>query len=98
MQRNPIGLVEIKGKSKRSRPLVIITGEQWRNMIADPELSPHVRVMMIVAMLLGLRASELLGLRWEDSRDEAIRRSRHFAPEVPESTVEQCLATTSTQL
>jgi integrase len=79
MQRNPIGLVEIKGKSKRSRPLVIITGEQWRNMIADPELSPHVRVMMIVAMLLGLRASELLGLRWEDIDIEngilSVRRS-----------------------
>jgi integrase len=60
LQRNPI---EIKGKSKRIRPLVIITGEQWRNMIADSKLAPHVRVMMIVAMMLGLRASELLGLR-----------------------------------
>ena len=79
LQRNPIGLIEIKGKSKRSRPLVIITGEQWRNMIADPKLAPHVRVMMIVAMMLGLRASELLGLRWEDFDSEkgilSVRRS-----------------------
>ena len=93
MQRNPIGLVEIKGKSKRSRPLVIITGEQWRNMIADPDLSPHVRVMMIVAMLLGLRASELLGLRlggcrhreWNPERPQVICRQvdrRHQDPRI----------------
>jgi integrase len=59
-------------------------------MIADPELSPHVRVMMIVAMLLGLRASELLGLRWEDIDIENgilnVRRSyvgrRHQDPRI----------------
>jgi integrase len=52
LQRNPIGLIEIKGKSKRSRPLVIVTGEQWRNIIADPELAPHVREMMIIIAML----------------------------------------------
>jgi integrase len=48
-------------------------------MIADPKLAPHVRVMMIVAMMLGLRASDLLGLRWEDFDSEkgilSVRRS-----------------------
>lgn len=66
LQRNPIGLVEIKGKAIRKRKLILITGTQWRAMIDDSKLEPHVRVMMILAMLLGLRASELLGLRWED--------------------------------
>ena len=79
MQRNPIGLIEIKGKAKRTRPLILLTTEQYRSFIADPELCPHVRVMITVAMFLGLRASELLGLRWEDvdfeRRTISIRRS-----------------------
>jgi integrase len=79
MQRNPIGLVEVKGKRQRKRPLILLTGEQYRNLIADPELSQHVRVMIQVAMILGLRASEFLGLRWDDvdfeRRTVTIRRS-----------------------
>jgi integrase len=37
--------------------------EAWRE---DPELVPHARMMVMIAMCLGLRASEILGLRWED--------------------------------
>jgi integrase len=66
LQRNPVGLREIKGKPTRVRKLILITVDQWNKIITDPKLSPHVRVMITVAMLLGLRASELLGLRWED--------------------------------
>lgn len=66
MQRNPIGLVEVKGKSKRIRMMNLITTQQWLELIEDPELSPHVRTMIFIAMILGLRASEILGLRWED--------------------------------
>ena len=79
MQRNPISLVEIKGRAKRTRPLILLTGEQYRALMADAELAPHVRTMIAVAMLLGLRASEFLGLRWEDVDFErrvlSIRRS-----------------------
>jgi integrase len=79
MQRNPIQLVEIKGKAKRVRMMNLITREQWIKLIEDPELSAHVRVMIFIAMLLGLRASEILGLRWEDidfTKDDLnIRRS-----------------------
>ena len=66
LQRNPIGLIKIKGKRTRVRPLILITAEQWRGLIEDPKLQPHVRVMIYIAMILGLRASEFLGLRWED--------------------------------
>lgn len=66
MQRNPISLVQVKGKPRRTRQVNLITTQQWSMMIADPELCPHVRTMMYIAMLLGLRASEILGLRWED--------------------------------
>lgn len=79
MQRNPIQLLKVKGKRHRSRPLVLLTGKQFQALIADPELSDHVRVMIQVGMLLGLRASELLGLRWEDIDFEegiiTVRRS-----------------------
>jgi integrase len=66
LQRNPIALIDVKGKAKRMRMLNLIKGEQWHRLTEDPDLAPHVRVMMFIAMLLGLRASEILGLRWED--------------------------------
>jgi integrase len=79
MQRNPISLIEVKGKRIRSRKLILLTGDQYRALIADPEVPYHVRVMIQVAMLLGLRASEFLGLRWKDidfeDRTVTIRRS-----------------------
>lgn len=79
MQRNPMSLIEVKGKRIRSRKLILLTGDQYRALIADPKLSQHVKVMIQVAMLLGLRASEFLGLRWEDidfeQRTVHIRRS-----------------------
>jgi integrase len=79
LQRNPIQLVEIRGKAKRVRMMNLITREQWIKLIEDPELAPHVRVMIFIAMLLGLRASEILGLRWDDidftRKDLNIRRS-----------------------
>jgi integrase len=66
MQRNPMGLIEVKGRRKRVRTLTLLTGKQFRDLIADKELCEHVRVMIQVAMCLGLRISEILGLRWED--------------------------------
>jgi integrase len=71
MQRNPIGLVTVKGKSGRTRPLVIVPMEAYDKMLKDPELAPHGRMMVILAMALGLRVSEILGLRpSEDFRYE----------------------------
>jgi integrase len=44
-----------------------------------PKLSPHVRIIIFIAMLLGLRASEVVGLRWGDVNFEKgilhVRRS-----------------------
>ncbi len=66
VQRNPVALVELRGAGKRTKPLVLVTQEQYEKMVADPKLPEHVRVMIQVAMCLGLRASELLGLQWQD--------------------------------
>lgn len=72
MQRNPMGLVEVRGTKKRVRPLVLVSLQQYWSILADPALSEHVRVMVQIAMCLGLRASEILGLRWEDFNFETL--------------------------
>lgn len=66
LQRNPLTAVKVKGRRKKVRPANIITHDQWIALTTQVELAPHVRTMIFIAMLLGLRVSEILGLRWED--------------------------------
>jgi len=64
LARNPIGLVEVKGISKRRRKPFILTVEQFHSVLQQfPE--PY-RQMVQVAMCLGLRVSEILALKWPD--------------------------------
>jgi integrase len=80
MQRNPLTSVKVKGRRKKVRPANIITHDQWIALITQAELAFHVRTMIFIAMLLGLRISEVLGLRWEDFNMErrvtSIQRSQ----------------------
>jgi integrase len=63
-QRNPMELVEIKGVSKRQKKPVILTVEQFYQIL---ELLPEpYRTMVIVAQCTGLRAEEVLALEWDD--------------------------------
>lgn len=71
MQRNPVGLVAVKGNGKRVRQLITVTVEQYWELLEDEQLPDHVRVMIEVAMCLGLGASEVLGLQWPDIDFEA---------------------------
>lgn len=64
-QRNPVTLVKVKGKAIRVRQTTLLTGKQYQDLIDDPDLVPHVRTMIQVAMLLGIRISEVLGLKWD---------------------------------
>lgn len=64
VQRNPMSLVEIPGASKRVRKIVLVPTEKYQKLL--PKLPHHCRVMVVLAMCLGLRVSEILGLRWED--------------------------------
>jgi integrase len=66
IQRNPVGLVEVRTGARRKRVPTIITYDQYQRLLEREELGKHVRVMVQLAMCLGLRASEILGLRWED--------------------------------
>jgi integrase len=64
-QRNPLSLVEIKGGSSRPRrKKSIITPAQFQQ-ICD-RLDEPFRTMVVIAMCLGLRVSEILALKWSD--------------------------------
>ena len=57
-ERNPMGLVEIPGSSRRSKRPIILTLDQYvsiLDLVADP-----YRTMVGVAQCLGLRVSEIL--------------------------------------
>jgi integrase len=64
VQQNPLGLVRVKGSSKRKKQPRILTAEQCIG-IANATPEPF-RTMLTVAMCLGLRVSEILGLQWGD--------------------------------
>ncbi len=60
---NPIGLVEVRGISKRSRKPIDLTIEQFFLVL---RLVPEsYQDMILVDQCTGLRAGELLALRWE---------------------------------
>jgi integrase len=63
-QRNPMDLIEIKGVTKRVRKKIVLTVEQYHALLAA--LPYHVQVMVMVAMCLGLRMSEIRALQWQD--------------------------------
>jgi integrase len=64
IQRNPMSLIEIPGASKRTRKIVLVPTAKYQKLLT--KLPHHCRVMVTLAMCLGLRVSEILGLRWED--------------------------------
>lgn len=63
-QRNPMQLVEIKGVSKRRKKPIVLTVEQYYQILAM--LPTAYRTMVVVAQCTGLRAEEILALEWED--------------------------------
>jgi integrase len=62
--RNPIELVVVKGASKRTRKPRSLTTKEFQKLAS--ELEEPFRTMAQVAVCFGLRASELLALRWSD--------------------------------
>ena len=62
--RNPMGLVKVKGSTKRTKKLTILSPAQFKELVnALPE--PY-NLMVLVCGCLGLRVSETLGLKWSD--------------------------------
>jgi integrase len=62
--KNPMSLFFIPGGSKREKEPRVLTPEQFAKLL---EIVPEpYRTMIIVSMCLGLRCSEMVGLRWAD--------------------------------
>lgn len=66
LQRNPIDLVRVKGQEAKKKPRAVLDADLILRLMTDDELPPMVKVIATVAILTGLRASEILGLKWED--------------------------------
>ena len=64
MGKNPISLVRVKDCTKRLKRPRILTVEQFCRLV--PALKDPIRTMVIVAQCLGLRVSEIVGLKWGD--------------------------------
>ena len=68
---NPISLVRVKDATKRLSQPIVITAEQFRRiqgLVPEP-----YKTMVTIAGCLGLRVSEIVGLRWEDFDFDAGR-------------------------
>jgi integrase len=61
---NPMSLVRVEGSSKRLRQPRILSVGEFRLLLEY--LEEPIRTMCCVAACLGLRASELVGLQWND--------------------------------
>jgi integrase len=70
-QLNPMSPVRVKDGSKRKREPKALSAEEFRQML-EPIPEPF-RTMCIVAMCMGLRVSEILGLKWCDVDWEGMR-------------------------
>jgi len=65
LQRNPMELVRIEGATKREQEPRVLTAEEFQRLLENVTDEPF-RTMLLVAMCLGLRCSEILGLKWSD--------------------------------
>ena len=61
---NPIAHVRVKGGTKRLRPPMILTIDEFHAVLTQLA-QPH-RTMALIAGCLGLRVSEIVGLQWAD--------------------------------
>jgi integrase len=64
IDRNPIGLVRVRGGSKRLKMPRVLTPEQF--CLLPPLLPEPYRTQVWIAGCLGLRTSEIMPLKWSD--------------------------------
>jgi integrase len=70
-QHNPMSLVRVKDSSKRQREPKALSVDEFQKVLEN--IPEPFRTMCIVAMCLGLRVSEILGLRWNAMDWEGLR-------------------------
>lgn len=70
LQVNPLTLITLEGATKRTRMPRVVSPGDFRKLMehfADrPRDGELMRALIVPAYCLGLRISELIGLRWED--------------------------------
>jgi integrase len=62
VDRNPMGLITVKGVSKRAKKPIVLTVKHCLKLICL--LPDPYRTMVIVAICTGCRVSEILAMRW----------------------------------
>jgi integrase len=65
VSENPMTLFRLEGSTKRRSKPRVLTFDEFTKLLAAVGREPY-RTMMIVSACLGLRCSEVFGLRWED--------------------------------
>jgi integrase len=70
-QLNPMSLVRVKDGSKRKREPKALSADEFRLMLEH--IPEPFRTMCLIAMCMGLRVSEILGLKWCDVDWEGMR-------------------------
>jgi integrase len=63
--RNPMSLIHVEGAGRRQKDPIILSIDDSRNLLGEITEKPH-RTMVLLAACLGLRISEVSGLRWQD--------------------------------
>jgi integrase len=64
VQNNPIQLVRVKDVSKRLERPSVLTAEEFHSLLA--KVREPYQTMVLIAGCLGLRASEICALQWDD--------------------------------
>lgn len=64
VEQNPMSLVRVKGSSRRTKLPRILTIKEF-NLLLERLKEPY-RTMALVALFLGPRVSEVVGLKWSD--------------------------------
>ena len=64
VEKNPIELVRVRGGSKRLQTPRVLTAEQF--CLIPPLLPEPYRTQVWIAGCLGLRAGEIMPLKWSD--------------------------------
>jgi integrase len=64
IDKNPIKLVRVKGGTKRLKTPRVLAPDQFHSLL--PLIKEPYRTMALIAGCLGLRASEIVALQWQD--------------------------------
>jgi integrase len=72
---NPMSLFRMEGSTRRAKEPAVLTGEQFGAVLQEIT-EPIYRTMVLLAICLGLRCSELFALKWKDVLEEVIKVER----------------------